>query len=271
MAKKTVRDGLRLDRTQAGQMARLDYLQENGGSQEEVDDARRTLNLVGWMRRALAMKSEDFAEFDLNGGNPVCGHYVSVYLLGRPKCCRVEVVAGDSSWGKNKVIVCRQNRLTQSGEAVPEGATGEKVRLALRKATQWLSKEDHEFWRGRLEGVLAALAMPYDPAAQIVVSKREQDLIERYLFRRGDVLKETLTVTRKSEREYDLLVRYRTTGGLAHGVWLPLACVRQMTPWTSRGVAEMTDHPLMAMAGDWSGVRDSSEASIWAILEKFVL
>lgn len=53
--------------------------------------------------------------------------------------------------------------------------------------------------------------------------------------------------------------------------WLPLACIADMTDWTAPELARMTDHPTMAMSGDWSAVRDSRDAPKWAIFRHFVL
>ena len=85
----------------------------------------------------------------------------------------------------------------------------------------------------------------------------------------------TLTQTeRQSDREYDVIVRglhWVEGGQRSHfSAWLPLAFIREKVRWTSPEIAAMTDYPAMAVAGDWSGVRDTSSEKIWAILDRFV-
>jgi hypothetical protein len=53
--------------------------------------------------------------------------------------------------------------------------------------------------------------------------------------------------------------------------FLPLLAVRELTVWSSEAIALMTDHPEMVLAGDWSGVRDSSHEAIMAIFERHVI
>lgn len=52
--------------------------------------------------------------------------------------------------------------------------------------------------------------------------------------------------------------------------WLPLSAIHHMLDWCSPEIASMTDYPEMAAVGDWSGVRDSSPAAIWAIFDKYI-
>ena len=84
----------------------------------------------------------------------------------------------------------------------------------------------------------------------------------------GDTLK---SVERRSDREYDLGIVYDDPeyGWECRG-WLPLAAIAHFVAWTDKAVAQMTDYPEMVVAGDWSGIRDSSRESIWAIFERFV-
>lgn len=87
---------------------------------------------------------------------------------------------------------------------------------------------------------------------------------------------EDLKVVRRSDREYDLSLEgrfgkdYPYLGGVAFSAWLPLLYIRDMVPWASHEVAQMTDHPDMVMDGDWSGVRDSDPETIWAIFRRFL-
>ena len=52
---------------------------------------------------------------------------------------------------------------------------------------------------------------------------------------------------------------------------LILACINELTPWTSPEVANMTDYPEMAMQGDWSGVRDTDMSLLWRIFFRHVV
>jgi|SanBayMetagenome_1026888.scaffolds.fasta_scaffold20862_1 hypothetical protein len=79
------------------------------------------------------------------------------------------------------------------------------------------------------------------------------------------------TVTRRSEREYDLSIEgkyssnHRYMPNVQFSGWLPLIYIRELSNWTSQEIAEMTDHPTMVTEGDWSGVRDSDPERIWEI------
>jgi hypothetical protein len=87
---------------------------------------------------------------------------------------------------------------------------------------------------------------------------------------------EDLKVTRKSDRECDLILEgrygkdYPYMGGTAFSAWLPLLAIRELTLWTGEAVASLTDYPNMASEGDWSGVRDSDPETIWFIFDRFV-
>jgi hypothetical protein len=101
------------------------------------------------------------------------------------------------------------------------------------------------------------------------MTKNEIDLVARLANKEGWA---DYTVTQKSEREYDLHIEGRSQKmGCSFSAWLVLAAIRELTMWTSWKVAEMTDYPEMAMEGDWSGVRDTNEESLWAIFNKFVV
>jgi hypothetical protein len=100
------------------------------------------------------------------------------------------------------------------------------------------------------------------------MTKNEIDLVTKLANREGWA---DYTVSRKSDREYDLHIEGSSQKmGCTFSAWLVLAAIRSLTLWTSWKVAEMTDYPEMAMEGDWSGVRDSNEESLWAIFNKFV-
>ena len=83
-------------------------------------------------------------------------------------------------------------------------------------------------------------------------------------------------VERRSDREYDLSIEGRYAddapylAGVAFSAWLPLMAIRELTEWPSESIASLTDYPDMVMEGDWSGVRDSDEESIWFIFHRFV-
>lgn len=88
---------------------------------------------------------------------------------------------------------------------------------------------------------------------------------------------EDIKVSRRSEREYDLTLegRYGKSApymaGVAFSAWLPLMAIRELTQWPSEAIASLTDYPDMVMEGDWSGVRDSNEDTIWFIFDRFAL
>lgn len=79
-------------------------------------------------------------------------------------------------------------------------------------------------------------------------------------------------VERRSDRPFDLGFSGQDNemkcGFSAH---LLRAAIRHLVCWTSIEVANMTDHPTMTYCGDWSGVRDTDDAKLWAIFDKFVL
>lgn len=81
-----------------------------------------------------------------------------------------------------------------------------------------------------------------------------------------------IKIERRSEKMFDLTVEgFDPEMGCKFSAWLPLACIRYLTMWTSHKIAMHTDYPEMAIEGDWSGVRDSSTDSIWFIFDNFVL
>jgi len=83
-------------------------------------------------------------------------------------------------------------------------------------------------------------------------------------------------VKRGSDRDYDVhmkgLTRYFSDREFTTNFsgWLPLASISEMIYWTHPDIARMTDHPIMARQGDWSGVRDSSRSAIYQILKEHV-
>lgn len=85
-----------------------------------------------------------------------------------------------------------------------------------------------------------------------------------------------LSVSRRSEREYDLILegnfgKGSPMAGCAFTGWLPLFAIRELTEWPSEAIASLTDYPDMVMEGDWSGVRDSDPDTIWFIFDRFAL
>lgn len=105
------------------------------------------------------------------------------------------------------------------------------------------------------------------------MNQNEQSLIQRITEK---CHLEDIKVSRRSAREYDLTLEGRYTkdapymGGVAFSAWLPLMAIRELTEWPSESIASLTDYPDMVMEGDWSGVRDSNEDSIWFIFDRFV-
>ena len=82
------------------------------------------------------------------------------------------------------------------------------------------------------------------------------------------------TLARRSDREFDLTVegktdQYPSVPGVSFSAWLPLACISDLTSWSSPDVYGMCDYPFME--GDWSGIRDSEPGTVWAIFEQHVL
>jgi len=98
-----------------------------------------------------------------------------------------------------------------------------------------------------------------------IISDREQKLIDAVAVHEQW---QTITVQRESDREFDLSI-----GGTHTQFETPcyfrarlmLAALHSCCKWTSPGVAAMTDYPDMAMDGDWSAVRDSSDDTQWRI------
>ncbi len=70
-------------------------------------------------------------------------------------------------------------------------------------------------------------------------------------------------ITRKSDREYDILIEYFNEIGLA-SAWLPLLTIRQSN-WTK--FAPLSDYPEMVAHGDWSGIRDTNVDTIWTMFD----
>ena len=79
-------------------------------------------------------------------------------------------------------------------------------------------------------------------------------------------------IQRKSEREFDLTIQGRSKElGCQFSAWLVLSAIRDLLPWTSPQIANMTDYPEMAKEGDWSGVRDTDEAKLWDIFYEHIV
>ena len=102
----------------------------------------------------------------------------------------------------------------------------------------------------------------------------EQKMVARLTSK---CLLEEVKVSRRSDREYDLSLEGRYgedapyMGGVAFSAWLPLMAIRELTNWASMEIASVTNYPDMAIEGDWSGVRDSDEDTIWFIFKRFAL
>jgi len=80
-------------------------------------------------------------------------------------------------------------------------------------------------------------------------------------------------VTELSEqaRDYDTTFKFTDANGEKHEAWLPLLAIQYLVPWYLPSIAAMTDYPDMAMAGDWSAIRDTDTKKLWAIFEKHIL
>lgn len=116
-----------------------------------------------------------------------------------------------------------------------------------------------------------------------VIHLEEIQLIER-IFAPPRCSRRNVSITkveRRSGRLYDLTVHgwYELESPTRSGEirprvpfsgWLPLAFIQELVVWTAPQVAELSDHPDMARAGDWSGIRDSSHQAIWRIFRRAV-
>jgi hypothetical protein len=106
------------------------------------------------------------------------------------------------------------------------------------------------------------------------LSPPERRLLERWATAANTSVR---LVRRYTTRPYDLHFEgvYVEGGRMPSGVtvsgWLPKACIRDLTRWTSPEIAVMTNYPEMVVEGDWSGVRDSDQNRIWAIFAQHVL
>lgn len=77
--------------------------------------------------------------------------------------------------------------------------------------------------------------------------------------------KQIKTVERKSEKEFDLIFAgFDRELGCEFSAWLPLSYLAQHN-WTF--FADSSDYPEIVKSGDWSGIRDSSEESIWKMFQ----
>lgn len=110
-----------------------------------------------------------------------------------------------------------------------------------------------------------------DQATQPMNLSRQERILVGMLRDRGQ--RATL-ITRKSDKPFDLAIEGETGYGdqkCKFSGWLPLSCIHELTSWTSNEIAGMSDYSMMVREGDWSGIRDSSPESIWAIFEAHVL
>jgi hypothetical protein len=105
----------------------------------------------------------------------------------------------------------------------------------------------------------------------ITLTEREQKLIDAVA---GREKWQTFSASRLSDAEFDLSVDgVHTQFGdspckfTAKLMWAALHCCCN---WSAPNVAGMTDYPDMAMDGDWSAVRDSSDDAKWRIFDAFV-
>lgn len=82
-----------------------------------------------------------------------------------------------------------------------------------------------------------------------------------------------LMIARCSEKSFDVVIECRYKSGdheFDLGARLDLWAIQELTKWTTSELACMTDHPEMAMSGDFSALRDSTEAKRLAIFNRFV-
>jgi len=103
------------------------------------------------------------------------------------------------------------------------------------------------------------------PAERLLVDRIFVDLANSM----GMTNPKVVSIERKSNRDFDVKIEC-TSDLCTFGMWLPLGAIRSLTVWADPKIANMTDHPEMAMEGDWSGVRDSSADAIWAIFTQHI-
>jgi len=77
-------------------------------------------------------------------------------------------------------------------------------------------------------------------------------------------------IRRKSAKPFDIGIEGDSNRGM-FGADLMLSAIANFVNWTSPAVARISDYPSMAMEGDWSGIRDSSDEKIEAIFRLYVL
>jgi hypothetical protein len=94
------------------------------------------------------------------------------------------------------------------------------------------------------------------------LSSDEQRLIDMVVARDDG---NGVTVESVGDRKYDIGFRFTAGRGWTVSCWLPLAVIG-LVDWTR--LAMISDHRGMVRDGDWSGIRDSSERSIWAMFDR---
>lgn len=104
--------------------------------------------------------------------------------------------------------------------------------------------------------------------SEVVLSRHEKLLLTK-IHEKHPMRIDSLE--RRSDRPFDIAFsgRYLEVN-CAFSAWLPLSAIYNLIEWTHYDVAELTDHPEMVEAGDWSGVRDSSEEAKWNIFEQCI-
>jgi hypothetical protein len=67
-----------------------------------------------------------------------------------------------------------------------------------------------------------------------------------------------------SNKDFDIVVEGVKLNGVVFKSWFPLAFIGMMN-WIK--YADLTDYPEIVRKGDWSGIRDSEEETIWKIFD----
>lgn len=98
------------------------------------------------------------------------------------------------------------------------------------------------------------------------INHRQANALRSPLYSAVDT--NSVVISRRSDRECDLTVEGKTVDGIGFSAWLVLGMISNL-PWTTKKIAEMTDYPMMAMEGDWSGVRDTDDEKLWTIFNTF--
>lgn len=103
------------------------------------------------------------------------------------------------------------------------------------------------------------------------LTDREQKLIDILTKQEGWT---DLKIERRSKKEFDVGVKGKEKNSFSDepnnfSACLLLASIRSLTDWCYN--SDWFDDPSMVRAGDWSGVRDTDEETLWIYFNQFVV